>query len=105
MELPKTSAMVGIPAAESPGQVAEHPPARDEDLLLGGQVRTSGLHQGDHRQPVLQRDLVGAQHLLRVQGLEVPPLTVKSVCHQHALDAFHHPMPVTRLAPTWKSVP
>ena len=46
-----------------PGQVAEHLPAGDEDLLLGRQVGAAGLDQGDHRQPVLQRDLVGAQDL------------------------------------------
>ena len=48
-----------------PGQVAEALPAGDEDLLLCRQVGAAGLDQRDHRQPVLQGDLVGPQHLLQ----------------------------------------
>ena len=63
VELPNTSAMVGMPGGRQPGQVAEHLTAGDEDLLLGRQVGAAGFHQRDHRQPVLERDLVGAQNL------------------------------------------
>ena len=51
----------GDPGRRQPGQVAEHLSAGDEDLLLRGQVRAAGFHQRDHRQPVLQGDLVGPQ--------------------------------------------
>ncbi len=53
----------GNPGRRQPGQVAEHLPAGDEDLFLGGQVRAAGFHQRNHRQPVLERDLVGPQNL------------------------------------------
>ena len=80
----------GDAGRRQPGQVAEHPPARDEDLLLGGQVRSAGLHQRDQRQPVLQRDLVGAQHLLQRPRVGGAALDGRVVGDQHALDALDH---------------
>ena len=79
-----------------PGQVAEHLAAGDEDLLLRGQVGAAGLDQRDHRQPVLQGDLVGPQDFFSVHGLLVPPLTVGSLATtKHSTpatdaDAGHH---------------
>ena len=90
MELPNTSAMVGMPAADSCGEVTEHTPARDEDLLLRRQVGAAGLDQRDHREPVLHRDVVGAESLTqRPRIADVPPRTVGSLAtirHSTPLD-------------------
>ena len=71
-----------------PGQVAEHPPAGDEDLLLRGQVRAAGFHQRDHRQPVLQGDLVGPQDLPQRPRVAGAALDGRVVGDDHALDAL-----------------
>ena len=71
-----------------PGEVPEHLPAGDEDLLLGRQVRAAGLHQRDHRQPVLQRDLIGAQDLLQRPRIARAALDRRVVGHDDALDTF-----------------
>ena len=73
-----------------PGQVAEHLAAGDEDLLLGGQVGAAGLDERDHRQPVLQRNLVGPQHLLQRPRVAGAALDRRVVGHEHALDALDH---------------
>ena len=78
----------GDTGRRQPGQVAEHLPARDEDLLLGGQVGTAGLDQGDHRQPVLRGDLVGAQDLLERPRVGGAALDRRVVGDDHALDAL-----------------
>ena len=79
-----------------PGQVAEALAAGDEDLLLRRQIGAAGLDQRDHRQPVLQRDLVGPQHLLQRPRVGGAALDRRIVGDQHALhtlddaDAGHH---------------
>ena len=70
------------------GEVPEHLPAGDEDLLLGRQVRAAGLHQRDHRKPVLQRDLIGAQDLLQCPRIARAALDRRVVGHDDALDTF-----------------
>ena len=39
----------GNPGGGEAGEIAEDPPAGDEDLGLGGQVGAAGLHEVDHR--------------------------------------------------------
>ena len=47
VELPNTSAIVGMPAAESCGEIAEELARRDEELGLGGQVGAARLDEVD----------------------------------------------------------
>ena len=89
-----------------PGQVAEHLPAGDEDLLLGRQVGAAGLDQRDHRQPVLQRDLVGPQHLLQRPRVAGAALDGRVVGDDQALDALdRRRCRSPRWRRPWKSVP
>lgn len=80
----------GDPRRGEPGQVAEHPPARDEDLRLGRQVGTGRLDQVDHGQAVRQRDLTGPPRLRerpRVHGAAAHRRVVRD---DQALDALDH---------------
>ena len=70
-----------------PGEVAEHGPTGDEDLLLGRKVRAAGFGQVDHRQPVGQRDLVGPQHLLEGPRVARPAPHGGIAGADHAFDA------------------
>jgi hypothetical protein len=58
----------------------------DEQVRLGGQVRSPGLHEVDHRQPVTPGDLQRAQGL--AQGVGVHRTTAHGgvVGDQDALD-------------------
>src|SRR5690606_17355039 len=73
-----------------PGEVAEEPPAGDEDLALAGQVGAAGLDQVDQRHPVLLGDL----H--RPHGLAAGPRVAGAAAHRgvvgddHALGALDH---------------
>ena len=90
VELPKTSAIVGMPAGRRPREVAEQRAAGDEDLLLGRQVGAAGLDQGDRRQPVLRGDLRGPQGFFSVHGLLRAALDGRVVGGDQALDALDH---------------
>ena len=63
-----------------PGEVAEHLPARDEDLLLGRQVRAAGLDQAD-RPAAGSRSAISLARstFFSVHGLDAPPRTVGSL--------------------------
>ena len=79
-----------------PGQVAEDPPARDEDLRLGRQVGAAGLDQVDQRQPVLPRRCRAARKdFFTVHGLLAPPRTVGSLAMITHSTPETTPMPVT----------
>ncbi len=70
------------------GQVAEHRPAGDEDLLLAREIRATRLDQGDHRQPVLQRNLVRPQGLLQRPRVARPATHRRIVRRNKAFDAL-----------------
>ena len=79
----------GDAGRRQPGQVAEHLPAGDENLLLGGQVGAAGFHQRDHRQPVLEGNLVGPQYFSqgpRVTGAALDRRVVGDDQAFHAAD-------------------
>ncbi len=80
----------GDPGRRQPGQVAEHLPAGDEDLLLGGQVRAAGFHQRNHRQPVLEGDLVGPQYLPQRPRVAGAALDRRVVGDDQAFDTADH---------------
>ena len=92
----------GNTGRRQPGQIAEHPPARDEDLLLGGQIRSAGLHQGNDRQSVLQGNLVGAQDFLHRPRVGGSALDGGIVGDQHALHALDHSDPGHHAGPDVK---
>ena len=71
-----------------PGDVAEQLAARDEDLLLGRQVRAAGLDERDGRQPVLLGDLRGPEDLLDRPRVAGAALHRRVVGGDHALDAL-----------------
>ena len=73
-----------------PGDVAEQLAARDEDLLLGRQVRAAGLDQRDRREPVLLGDLRGPEDLLDRPRVRGAALHRRVVGGDHALDALDH---------------
>ena len=66
-------------------EVAEQPPAGDEDLLLRRQVRTPGLDEVDHGKPILKRDIVGAQSFPQRPGIAGTAADGGVVRHDHAL--------------------
>ena len=72
------------------GDVAEGLAARDEDLLLRGQVGTTGLHERDRRQAVLLGDLCGAEGLLDRPRVAGAALDRGVVGGDDALDALDH---------------
>ena len=57
-----------------PRQIAEHPPAGDEHLLLRRQIGTTRLDERDHRESVLHGDIVGAQCLTQRPRIRRPAL-------------------------------
>ncbi len=81
----------GLLGRRATGDVAEQLAARDEDLLLRGQVRTTGLHQGDRRQAVLLGDLGGTEDLLDRPRVARAALHSRVVGGDQALDALDHP--------------
>ena len=82
------------------GQIAEHLSARDEDLLLRGKVGSARFHQRDHRQPVLEGDLIATQDLLERPWIAGAALDGWVVGHQQALDALDHTDARHQVAPT-----
>ena len=67
MHEPSTAAIWAMPIARHRRLVVEDPPevvAVGEHLVLLGQERAAGVDEVDARQPVLARDLLGAQVLL-----------------------------------------
>ena len=90
MELPKTTAIVGMPAADSRVRSRKMRAAGDEDLLLGGQVGAAGLDEADHGQPVGEGDLVGAQRLLQRPRVAGAAAHRRVVGGDQALDALDH---------------
>ena len=83
------------------GQVAEDPPARDEDLLLGRQVGAAGLGQPDARAAGSRSAISAARStFFSVHGLVAPPRTVGSLALIMHSTPLTTPMPVTTLAPT-----
>ncbi len=80
----------GLLARRGAGEVAEASAARDEDLLLGGEVGAAGLGEVDRRQPVLLGDLRGAEGLAQRPRVEGAALHRRVVGDDHALDALDH---------------
>ena len=75
------------PVRRRPGEVAERAPAGDEDLLLGRQVGAAGLDEVDHRQPVLEGDVGGAERLAQRERVARPASHGRVVGADQALDA------------------
>ena len=81
----------GDAGPRQPGQVAEHRPAGDEDLGLGGQVGPAGLDQLDQRQAVALGDLHGPQGLAEPERVGGPAADGRVAGRDHALDPRHRP--------------
>ena len=102
MELPNTSAMVGMPAAESR--------VRSRNICPPG--TNTSFCVGRSAPPDSTREITGnrfcsaiwlARRIFRsVHGLLVPPLTVGSLATSMHSTPPTAPMPTTRLAPTVK---
>jgi hypothetical protein len=65
-----------------------------KDLVLARQIGAAGIDEIDAGQPVLQRDLLGAQMLLHRQRIIGPPLTVASLATMTHSRPSTRPMPV-----------
>ena len=90
VELPNTSAMVGIPAADSRVRSRKHrPPGMKISFCVGRSAppdSTSEITGSRFSQAIsLARSVFFSVH-----GLLVPPLTVGSLATDHALDALDH---------------
>ncbi len=79
------------PGGRQPGQVAEDLAARNEDLLLGGQIGAAGFDQVDQRQPVAQRDLTSAQRFAQRPRVGGPAADRRVARGQHAFGALDDP--------------
>jgi hypothetical protein len=64
-----------------------------EHLILGGQERPAGVDEVDARQPVLERDLLGAQVLLHGDRVVGAALDGGVVGHDHAQASGDPPDP------------
>ena len=105
VELPNTSATVGMPAAESR--------VRSRNICPPG-MKTS-FCVGRSAPPDSTREITGSRFSLAiwlarrifrsVHGLLVPPFTVGSLATMRHSTPSTTPIPVTTLAPTWKSLP
>src|SRR5690606_21823217 len=69
------------------GEVAEAPPARQEDLRLGGQVGATGLDERDQREAVGEGDVEGPERLLEGVRVGGAALDGGVVGRDDALDA------------------
>ena len=90
VELPKTSATVGIASAGQLGELVEDPAGRDEQVGLRRQVRAARLDQVHHRQPVDPGDLQGTQGLAQRVRVHRAAAHGRVVRDDHALDAGDH---------------
>ncbi len=105
MELPNTSAMVGMPAADSWVRSRNIcPPGMKISFWVGRSAPP------DSTSEITGRRFSNAIRLARsifrsVHGLLVPPLTVGSLATIRHSTPLTTPMPTTRLAPTLKSLP
>ena len=70
-----------------PGEVAERPPAGDEDVLLGRQVGAAGLDEVDRRQPVLEGDVGRTERLAQRVRVARPAFHRRVARADQALDA------------------
>ena len=93
VELPKTSATVGIASRGQLGELVEDPAGRDEQVGLRRQVGAARLHQVHHRQPVDPGDLQGPQGLAQRVRVHRAAAHGRVVRDDHALDAGDHPDP------------
>ena len=105
MELPNTSAMVGMPAADSRVRSRKPcPPGMKISFWVGRSAppdSTSEISGSRFCRAIwLARSI-----FFNVHGLLVPPLTVGSLATSMHSTPSTTPMPVTTLAPTVKSVP
>ncbi len=105
MELPNTSAMVGMPAAESRVRSRNIcPPGMKISFWVGRSAppdSTSEITGSRFSRAIwLARSIFFSVH-----GLLVPPLTVGSLATSMHSTPSTAPMPATTLAPTVKSLP
>ena len=87
---------LGDGAGRHLGLIVEDAPemlAVGKDLVLVRQVRAAAVHQIDAGQPVLRRDLLGAQVLLHRQRIIGPALHRGVIGHDHHRLALHPPHP------------
>ena len=88
MHEPITAAICGMPFRGELRLVVEDPTevlAVGEDCSLLGEEGTAGVDEVDARQPVLERDLLGAQVLLDGDRVVRPTFHRGVVGHDHAL--------------------
>ena len=100
MELPNTSAMVGIPAAESRVRSRNIcPPGMKISFWVGRSAPPDSTSEttGNRFSSAIW---LARNTFLRVQGLLVPPLTVGSLATSMHSTPLTAPMPTTTLAPT-----
>ena len=90
VELPKTSAIVGIPAADSRVRSRKICPPGMKISFWRGQVGAAGLDEVDQRQPVLPGDLIARSVFFSVHGLLGAAAHGRVVGDDHALDALDH---------------
>ena len=105
VELPNTNAIVGMPAAESR--------VRSRNIWPPG--TNTSFWVGRSAPPPSTREIKGSRFsnaiwfarscFRSVQGLLVPPLTVGSLALMRHSTPLTAPIPMTRLAPTWNSLP
>ena len=103
MELPKTSAMVGMPAADSRVRSRNiWPPGMKISFWVGRSAPPDSTSEitGSRFSMAIW---LARRTFFSVHGLLVPPLTVGSLATIMHSTPSTTPMPVTTLAPTWKS--
>ena len=105
VELPKTSAIVGIPAADSRVRSRNiRPPGMKTSFWVGRSAPPDSTREITGSR--FSRAISLARRILRsVHGLLVPPLTVGSLATTRHSTPLTTPIPVTTLAPTVNSLP
>ena len=105
MELPNTSAMVGMPAAESRVRSRNiWPPGMKISFCVGRSAPPDSTSETTGKR-FSSAIWLARSTFFSVHGLLVPPLTVGSLATSMHSTPLTAPMPTTTLAPTWKSVP
>ena len=105
MEFPNTSAMVGMPAADSRVRSRNIcPPGMKISFWVGRSAPPDSTREisGNRFSSAIW---LARRIFFSVHGLLVPPLTVASLETSTHSTPSTTPIPVTTLAPTWKSLP
>ena len=105
VELPYTTAMVGMPALDRRVRSRKSPPpGMNTSFCVGRSAPPDSTRLITGRRFFMATSL--SRRILRsVHGLEVPPLTVGSLAMSRHSTPETTPMPATTEAPVWKSEP